>query len=148
MPPVAAEELLMLTVALLQAERPLPPTLDLSPGPQGPLEWECAVIFLFITQPSGLLSQKDFSTSASSAMGGSVLADLFSVPLTFSIAASLAVSQISAVSSVETTPVRRLSESGAKYSGTNFPSEISVPFESNSQSLFTERALLISSCNC
>ena len=33
--------------------------------------------------------------------------------------------------------------SGVKYSGTNFPSDISVPFETNSQSLFTERALLV-----
>ncbi len=40
----------------------------------------------------------------------------------------------------------RSSVSGVRYSDTNFPSEISVPFETNSQSLFTDRALLMSSC--
>ena len=64
----------------------------------------------------------------------------------FSIASSLAASHILAVSSVKTTPVRRSSVRGVKCSGTNFPSEISVPFETNSQSLFTYRALLMSSC--
>jgi hypothetical protein len=62
----------------------------------------------------------------------------------FSIASSLAASHILAVSSVKTTPVRRSSVSGVKCSGTNFPSEISVPFETKSQSLLTERA----SCSC
>ncbi len=52
------------------------------------------------------------------------------------------------VSSVETTPVRRSSVIGVKYSDTNFLIEISVPLETNFQSLFTERVLIISSCTC
>ncbi len=79
-------------------------------------------------------------------MGESALTCLFVLPLTFSIASSLAVPQILSVSSVETTPICELIVSGVKYSDTNFPSEISVPFETNSQSLFTDRALLMSSC--
>ena len=103
-------------------------------------------VFLFITHPSGLLSQKDFSTSTSSVMGESALTCLFALVLTFVIASSLPIPQISSVSSVETTPIYDLSVSDVKYSDTNFPSEISVPFETNSQSLFTDRALLMSSC--
>ena len=49
-------------------------------------------------------------------MGESVLAYLFSLPLTFSITVSLVFSQISVVSSVETTPVRRSSVIDVKYS--------------------------------
>ncbi len=103
-------------------------------------------VFLFITQPSGLLSQKDFSTSVSSTIGESALTRLFALPLTFSIASSFAAFQISSVSSVETTPVRKSSLSGVKYSDTNFPSEISIPFETNSQSLQTDFVLHMSSC--
>ena len=36
--------------------------------------------------------------------------------------------------------------SGVQYSNTNFPSEISVPFETKTQSLFTEGVLIMSSC--
>jgi hypothetical protein len=49
------------------------------------------IVFLFITHPSGLL-QKDFSTTSSSVMDESDLADLFTLPLTFAIASSLIVS--------------------------------------------------------
>jgi len=52
-------------------------------------------IFLFITQSSGLLNQKDFSTSFSSTIGESAHVTLFLFPLTFSIAPSFASSQIS-----------------------------------------------------
>jgi hypothetical protein len=103
-------------------------------------------VFLFITQPSGLLIQKDFSTSASSTMDESALTCLFALPLTFFITSSFAAFQISSVSSVETTPDRESSVSGVKHSDTNFPSEISVPFKTNSQSLHTDRTLLMSSC--
>ena len=103
-------------------------------------------IFLFITQPSGLLSQKDFSTSVSTTIGESALARLVSFLLIFSNASSFAASHTSSVSSVETIPVCKPSVSGVKYSDTNFPSEISVPFETNSQSLQTDFALLMSSC--
>ena len=103
-------------------------------------------VFLFITQPSGLLSQKDFSTSVLTTIGESALARLVSLPLVLSIASSFAASQISSVSSVETTPVYKSSVSDVKYSDTNFPSEISVPFEINSHSLQTDFALLMSSC--
>ncbi len=44
------------------------------------------LIFLFTTQPSGLLRQKDFSTSTSSTIGESALDDLFLFPHTFTIA--------------------------------------------------------------
>ena len=92
------------------------------------------------------MSQKDYSTSASTTTGESDPARLISFPLIFSIASSLAASQISSVSSVETTPVCNPSVSGVKNSDTNFPNEISVPFETNSQSLQTDLALLMSSC--
>jgi hypothetical protein len=85
-------------------------------------------------------------------MGESALTDLSTLPLTFFVTSSVTTSYISSVSSVETTPVCRLRchmrVSGVKYSDTNFPFEISVPFKTNSQSLFTERVLLISSCTC
>ncbi len=110
-----------LPVLLRTTEWHLPPTLDLPPGPQGPLEWECCFsttlhmsrkcdseesegllnsrrmiffIFLFITQPSGLPRQKDCSTSGTSVMDESVLTVPFSLLLTFSIVSSLTVSGI------------------------------------------------------
>ena len=62
------------------------------------------------------------------------------------LATSIAAPQISAVSSSEITPVSESSVNGVKNSNTNLPSEISVPFETNSQSLQTDLALPMSSC--
>ena len=67
-------------------------------------------IFLF----TGLLSQKDFSTSSSCTKSESPPDDLFLFLLTFSITISFAASQISVVSSSETTTVLISSVSDVK----------------------------------
>ena len=69
--------------------------------------------FLFTTQPSGLLSQKDFCSSLSSPIGESVL-------LTYSCFPWPSLSS-------ETTPVWTSSVSGVKCSSTNFPTKFQYP---------------------
>ena len=92
-------------------------------------------IYLLTTQSSGLMSQKDFSTFPTSITVESPVEVLSLFLLTFSIVTSFSSSQISDVSSSETTPVMVSSVSGVKCSDTNLPIEISVPFETNSEKI-------------